>query len=94
MFVATCTIVLDLEGVRSLKEKRHILKSILAHLHQEFNVSAAEIEAHDYWQTAVIGLASVGNDQRHLHSVLQKAVDWIETQRPDAPINSYRIEFR
>lgn len=94
MVVATCIITLDLEGVRSLKEKRRILKSILAHLHQGFNLSAAEIDAQDVWQTAVIGLAAAGNDQHHLHSVLEKAVDWIETQRPDAPINSYHIEFR
>lgn len=94
MFVATCIITLDLEGVRSLKEKRRILRSILAHLHQEYNVSAAEVDGHDYWQTAVIGLAAAGNDQRHLHSVMQKAVDWIELHRPDAPISSYLIEFR
>ncbi len=94
MFVATCIIILDLEGVRSLKEKRRILKSILARLHQEFNISAAEVDGHDLWQSAVIGLTVGGNDQRHLHSVLQKAVDWIETQRPDAPIQDYRIEFR
>jgi uncharacterized protein YlxP (DUF503 family) len=94
MFVATCIITLDLAGVRSLKEKRRILKSILARLHQEFNLSAAEIDGHDLWGTAVIGLTVGGNDQRHLHSVLQKAVDWIEAHRPDAPINSYHIEFR
>lgn len=94
MFVATCIIVLNLEGVQSLKEKRRILKSILAKLHQEFNLSAAEIDGHDLWQTAVIGLTVGGNDQRHLHSVLQKSVDWLESHRPDAPISSYHIEFR
>ena len=76
MFVATCRIVLDLDGVRSLKEKRRIIKSILAHLHQAYNLSAAEVDAHDVWQTGIIGLAAVGNDQRHLHSVLQTAVAW------------------
>ncbi|MEZ4516000.1 MAG: DUF503 domain-containing protein [Chloroflexota bacterium] len=79
--------------MRSLKEKRRIVKSILAHMH-EFNLAAAEIDALDLWQTAVIGLAAISNDRRHLHSVLEKAVDWIETQRPDAPINTYFIEFR
>lgn len=94
MFVATCVIVLELEGVRSLKEKRRIIKSILAHLHQAYNLSAAEVDTHDAWQTGVIALAAVGNDQRHLHSTLQTAVDWIEAHRPDAPIASYTIEFR
>lgn len=94
MVVATCVITLELEGVRSLKEKRSILKSIIARLRQEFNVSVAEIDGQDAWNSAVLGLAAVGNDGRYLHGLLQKSVDWIETNRPDAPIGGYAIEFR
>lgn len=94
MIVATCVVTLELDGVRSLKEKRSILKSIIARLRQEFNLSVAEIDSNDSWEAAVIGLAAIGNDSRYLHSVLQRAVDWIETNRPDAPIGGYSIEFR
>ncbi|MCP5097517.1 MAG: DUF503 domain-containing protein [Chloroflexi bacterium] len=94
MIVATCVITLQLEGVYSLKDKRRILKSILAKLRQQFNLSVAEVAHQDVWQTAVIGIAAVGNETRYLHGVLEKVVHWIEQQRPDVPISDYQIEFR
>jgi len=94
MFVATCVVKLNLNGVRSLKEKRRILKSILARLAREFNLAVAEVDCQDLWQTAVIGLVSVGNSERYLHGLMEKAVGWIELNRPDVPIDAYTIEFR
>jgi uncharacterized protein len=55
--IGTCTLELYLAGVTSLKEKRSILKSLLARLHNTFNLSAAEIDANDRWQSAVIAIA-------------------------------------
>ena len=94
MLVATCTIKLRLEGVYSLKEKRRILKSVLARLPKHFNLAVAEVDCHDIWQTAVIALVTVGNDKGYLHGLLEKAVAWIERERPDVPIDDYWIEFR
>jgi uncharacterized protein YlxP (DUF503 family) len=94
MIVVTCVIILQLDGVSSLKEKRSILKSVLKRLTNQFNVAAAEVDHQDVWQTAVIGLAAVGNDSAYLHGLMEKAVGWIETQRPDVPIAEYFIEFR
>ncbi|MFQ5419781.1 MAG: DUF503 domain-containing protein [Anaerolineae bacterium] len=62
MVVITCVIKLQLDGVYSLKEKRHLLKPLLARLPQQFNLAAAEIEHRDVWQTAVIGLVGIGNE--------------------------------
>lgn len=93
MQVAACTIKLDLQGVRSLKEKRRILKSILARLSNQFNVATAELDYHDVWETALIGLVTIGTDAGYLHGLLEKAVSWIEKNRPDVPIAAYSIEF-
>ena len=93
MHVATCVIKLNLEGVYSLKEKRRILKSILARLSNQFNVAAAEIDHHDIWQTGVIGIVTIGNDAAYIQGLLEKAVNWIETTRPDVPIDDYSIQF-
>lgn len=93
MFVATCIMTLELEGVRSLKEKRSIIKSIIARLHREFNLSVAEVDGQDTWGTAVIGMAAVGNDKAYLHSLLEKSVAWVESNRPDAPLAAYSIEI-
>jgi len=92
--IATCIIELNLTGVRSLKEKRRIVKSILSRLPRQFNVAVAEIDKNDIWQTAVIGLVTMGNDSAYLHGLLEKSVAWIERTRPDAPVDAYAIEFR
>lgn len=94
MLVATCVVELSLNGVYSLKDKRSIVKSILARLPRQFNVAVAEVDHQDVWQTAVIGLVTVGNDAGYLHGLLEKAVAWIAQTRPDAPIMAYSIEFR
>lgn len=94
MHIATCTIQFSLYGVDSLKAKRSILKSILARLPRQFNVAVAEIDHQDSWSSAVICLVTVGNDAGRLHSVLERAVAYIERQRPDVPIADYAIEFR
>lgn len=94
MIVATCVIKLHLNGVFSLKEKRRIVKSLLGRLPQHFNVATAEIDHHDVWQTAVLGLVTIGTDTAYLHGLLEKAVAWIATQRPDIPIEDYTIEIR
>jgi uncharacterized protein YlxP (DUF503 family) len=93
MQVATCVITLQLYGVDSLKAKRRVLKSILTRLPRQFNVAVAEIDCHDAWKTAVIGLATIGNDAGHLHARLEKSVAWIERSRPDAQVEQYSIEL-
>ncbi|MFN2134666.1 MAG: DUF503 domain-containing protein [Candidatus Promineifilaceae bacterium] len=92
--VATCIIELNLAGVSSLKEKRRIVKPILARLSREFNVAVAEVDQQDVWQSAVIGLVTLGNDSAYLHGLLEKSVAWLEQTRPDVPIEYYTIEFR
>ncbi len=94
MQIASCIITFQLYGVRSLKGKRRILKSILTRLPKQFNVAAAEIDHHDTWQTAVIALVSVGNDAGYLHGLMERAIVWLEENRPDAVIEQYNIEFR
>ena len=94
MQIASCTITLQLYGINSLKRKRQILKSILTRLSRQFNVATAEIDHHDIWQTAVIALVSVGNDSAYLHGLMEKAIAWLEENRPDLVIQQYNIEFR
>jgi uncharacterized protein len=90
--IGLCTIEFHLPEVSSLKEKRSILKSMLAKLHNQFNVSASEIDENDRWQTAVIGVAIVTNSSRHAQEVLQKALDFIESRYPEALVVKQTIE--
>ncbi len=93
MIVGACTLELRLHGVGSLKDKRSIVKPIVTRLRQEFNVSVAEVDMHDAWDTAVLGIAVVSNEAGHAHAQLEKCIDWIERQRLDADIATYEIEM-
>jgi len=77
----------------SLKGKRQILKSIIARVSNQFNVSIAEIDNHDRWQLATIGISCVSNNNRYTNEVLSKVVKFIENGRFDIEILSYQIEI-
>jgi uncharacterized protein YlxP (DUF503 family) len=94
MVVASCVITLALFGIHSLKEKRQLIKPLLARLPKEFNVAVAEIDHQDVWQTAAIGVVTVGNDADKLHGLLEKVVAWVESTRPDLRLEQYSIELR
>lgn len=92
MVVIAATVDLQLDGVRSLKEKRSILKSIIARLHQTFNVAVAEVDLHDVWQSAALGVAIVSTDSAHAESVLEAVLGWIERNRQDVEIVDHTFE--
>jgi len=75
-----------------LKDKRRIVKSLLARVRNDFNVSVAEVGRNDAWQHAVLGVACVSNDQGYVHRLLTKVVRSIEKGRFDAQVADYEIE--
>jgi uncharacterized protein YlxP (DUF503 family) len=93
MHIGVCTIDLRLPGNGSLKGKRSVIKSIVARVGREFNVSIAEVDAQDQWQRAVLGVASVSSSASYAHGQLERVVQWIENNRPDVELLTYQIEF-
>ena len=59
MRIATIVFRLRAPWVHSLKEKRMIVKSLVAKLRNRYNVSAAEIDEQDTHQIIVIGVAAI-----------------------------------
>ncbi len=92
MVIGSCTLELDLPGIQSLKEKRSCIKSLLARVHREFNVSAAEVGLHDAWQSATVGMAVVSTNAGHAEQMLETILGWIERNRPDITIIDAAIE--
>jgi uncharacterized protein YlxP (DUF503 family) len=93
MVIGVTVIELHLPGARSLKDKRSSLKSLIARLHKEFNVSCGEVECHDLWQSAVIGVAVISTHSAHADRVLHNVVHWIEQHRPDLQVVDHSIEI-
>lgn len=78
MILGTGVIVIRIEGCRSLKEKRKVVKSMITRLGNAFNLSVAEIGANDVHQRAEIGFALVGNDQGVVNSKIDKIFNMAE----------------
>lgn len=93
MIIGACSVEMRLYSAATLKDKRSVLRPILARLRREFGVSAAEIDLLDAPGMTIIGLAVVANDAGHAHSVLEKCIDWIERERLDAELVTYEIEI-
>ncbi len=92
MTVGLCRVWLRLPDNHSLKGKRQVLKSLLARLHNKFNVSAAEVDDHDRWQMVSLGITCVTNDERHAHQVMASVIAFIQAERLDAELVDYRTE--
>ena len=93
MVIGVCVIELYLPGTSSLKRKRSTLKGLMARLHREFNVSCAELDHHDVWQSAQLGVAVISNGGAHVERLLENVVRWIERNRPDVSIVDYTVEL-
>ena len=78
MVIGVCRIVLIIDNAFSLKEKRHIIKSIIERLKSRFNASIAEVDLNDLWKNAVIGVACVSNEAGHADSMLSNIVNFVE----------------
>jgi len=91
--IGLLTFHLHLPGCASLKEKRGRLKPLLARLHRQFNVSAAEMDLHDKLQETVIACAMVGNDFAYLRSALETVRKWALANWPDGDIIDTKLEI-
>ncbi len=72
MRVGLLSLSLHLVGVNSLKEKRSILKRVVADVGRTPYLAIGEVGAHDDLHRAELRIAHVTNDPRRTQSVLMK----------------------
>ncbi|MFZ4508751.1 MAG: DUF503 domain-containing protein [Fimbriimonas sp.] len=72
MVVGSMRLQLLLEGIRSLKEKRMVIRSLIERQRSAGGISIAEVEDHDLWGNSTIGVACVGSDVATVESVLAR----------------------
>lgn len=89
MFVGSLSVDLLLGDVHSLKEKRAVVRPIVAELSRRFAVSVAEVGDHDLYRRALIGVAVVAGDVAHCREVLD-ACERLVAGRPEVEILSAR----
>lgn len=78
MKIATMTFRLHAPWVHSLKEKRMIVKSLVAKLQNKFHVSGAEIDEQDVHQFIVIGVAAIVPHNAMADSLMDEISSFVE----------------
>ncbi|MBC8459183.1 MAG: DUF503 domain-containing protein [Deltaproteobacteria bacterium] len=79
MVLGTLKLSLYIHDSHSLKEKRKVVKSIVAKVQKRFNVSIAEVGSNDKWQMIELGISAVGNDRRFVNSILDNILSYLDS---------------
>ena len=93
MIIAAMTFRLHAPWVHSLKEKRMVVKSLIAQLQNKFHVSAAEINKQDAHQIIVIGVAVIVPNNSLADSLMDEISQFVETAT-DAQVLEEAREIR
>ncbi len=93
MFVGTLEADLRLGDVSSLKQKRSVIRPIIAELRRQFSVSAAEAGDLDLHRRALIGVAVVAADAAHVGAVLDSC-ERLLADRPETELLATRRRLR
>ncbi len=93
MKIAAMTFRLHAPWVHSLKEKRMIVKSLIAKLQNRYHVSAAEIDEQDTHQIIVIGVAAIVPHNAMADSLMDDISMFIE-ENTEAEIIDEQREIR
>lgn len=91
--IGLLTLEIYIPGISSLKEKRGIVKPIVARLRKEYNVSVAEVEDQDQWGHAVLAVAAVSASADYVHGLLTRVAESVAAWRLDAELVDYTIEL-
>ncbi|WP_205135500.1 DUF503 domain-containing protein [Virgibacillus halotolerans] len=63
----------------SLKQKRSIMKRLMAKLRKDLNVAVTELDYHDLWQRTKIGIVTISTERNHAEQIIQEALSIIDT---------------
>ncbi|WP_077491044.1 DUF503 domain-containing protein [Sinomonas mesophila] len=89
MWIAWIEFDLLLGDVHSLKEKRSVVRPLVAELRRRYDVSAAEVGEMDLYRRARVGAGLVSADRAHAVEVLD-AVERFVAGRPELELLSVR----
>jgi uncharacterized protein YlxP (DUF503 family) len=93
MWIGAYEFDLLLGDVHSLKEKRSVVRPLVAELRRRFELSVAEVDHLDLHRRAGVGVGLVSADRAHLVEVLD-AVERAVAGRPEIELLSVRRTIR
>jgi len=87
VYVGALELDVLLGDVSSLKQKRSLVRPIIAELRRKFEVAAAEAGQHELHRRTSIGVSVVSPDSAHMHQVLD-ACERLVAARPELELLS------
>jgi uncharacterized protein len=93
VFVGTLAFDVLLGDVHSLKEKRALVRPLVADLRREFDVAAAEVGHLDLHRRTLVGVALVAADPSHCTAVLDSC-ERLVAARPELELLSAHRTLR
>jgi uncharacterized protein len=93
MWMGALEFDLLLGDVHSLKEKRSIVRPLIAEIRKRFELSVAEVDHLELHRRTAIGVAAVSPDRAHLVEVLD-AVEQLVAYRREVELLSVRRSLR
>ncbi|MGI6157805.1 MAG: DUF503 family protein [Saccharofermentanales bacterium] len=84
--------VLDLPWCRSLKDKRRQRQRLIDRIVHTHKVSVKEVDAHDVWQTLILGMAAVVLSEDGGHALAQSLYDLV-CQNLNGEIRTWHVEI-
>lgn len=89
MYVGALELDLLLGDVHSLKQKRSVVRPLIADLRKRFEVSVAEAGSHELYRRALVGIAVVAADTAQVQNVLERC-ERFAAGRPELELLSAR----
>ena len=77
---------------RTLKEKRSIVKSVLARSRNRFNVACSEAGMHDQPGDSELAFVTLSESPAEARRLLQELERWLLSERPDLKVTSLLVE--
>lgn len=93
MWIGWLELDLLLGDVHSLKEKRSVVRPLVAEVQRRYAVSVAEVGDQDVHRRTTVGAALVAGDRAHVVEVLD-AVERLVAYRPECELLSARRGLR
>lgn len=89
MYVAALELDVVLGDIHSLKQKRSVVRPVLAELRRRFEVTVAEAGHLDKHRRSLLGVAAVAADAEHVRDLLD-ACERLVAGRPELELVSAR----
>jgi uncharacterized protein YlxP (DUF503 family) len=91
MWIGWIEFDLLLGDVHSLKEKRSVLRPIVADLSRRTEAAAAEVGLHELHRRAQVGVSVVASDVTHVRTMLDRAERLLAEEHPEVRLLSSRL---